>query len=111
MEQTDPKLFDWLVVVFLHEIENNKVYGEQMKDEILNAGSSKNIALFLIQDSVSTTSDDSGPDSQPYLSKLEQAQNAKWIFKPLGKHHQNGEANKKRCWEKAFQYIYSHYTG
>lgn len=109
MEQR--KLYDWLIVVFLHEIQNDLNYSDAMKEAIRQAGCNDRIAVFLIQDKVTTDQDAREFSFRLSVSRLEQTNTGNWSFIPIESPHLKIENKKKNCWETAFKYIYSHYAG
>jgi hypothetical protein len=105
------KLYDWLIVVFLHEVQNDKTFSDQMIEAIRQAGASDGIAIFLVRDAVGTDPVTRLNTFQLSASRLEKNPAGNWEYIPIDQAKLKIDNTKKNCWEQAFRYIYNNYTG
>lgn len=107
MEQ--PKLYDWLVVVFVHEVQAALVDSKKMIKDIQDVGATDKVAVFLVYDSLTVA--DKKVSFVLTVSRLEKAVTDDWVFMPIDPVHLKIDSTKSNRWEPAFRYIYTHYTG
>src|ERR1700760_776125 len=105
------KMYDWLILVFIHEIQNDLDYSNAMKTAIENAGCGENIAVFLIQDSVSVDEQSRQFSFELGVSRLEVKAGGSWAFVPVLSPDLKIRNKNKNCWEDAFKYIYGNFFG
>jgi hypothetical protein len=109
----DPKLHDWLIVIFVHEYSGALAYQTQMKEAFERVGSNGNVVVFLILDSIVK-----GPDSNLLAFKLnlykldKRGSNGRWTFEEVhDKGFKKNENPDRHSWKTAFEYIYKNYFG
>jgi len=106
------KMYDWLVIVFIHEIQNDLDYSNAIISAIEKAGCSDNIAVFLIRDSVSVDEEAREFSFRLGVSKLEPlSSGGGWAFMPVTSPNLKIRNKNKGCWDDAFRYIYGEYFG
>jgi len=103
--------YDWLVIVFVHEIVEDITQSRQFVDQIERASHNTNSLVFLVKDTYL------GSDTLPggektftfmlSLSRLEMKGDGSFRFIPVeGVPIYNPD---KHCWETAFNYIYANF--
>jgi hypothetical protein len=107
MEQHN--LYDWLVVIFIHEIPGYNSTSDDLINTVKASGVKGSIAVYLIKDSY-TKHDGPTPDTPIYyyrlsVSQLQADSSGKFQFLPVdGLEIEN---QNKYCWAQAFNYIYA----
>jgi len=106
----NPKLYDWMVVVFLHEIFEDQDASRQMEEAIRKAGCSGNIVVFMVRDDITVDQATGLFSFKLTVLQLESAPTmGRSRFKPV--HSPDLQINNpdRHCWETAFKYIYSNF--
>lgn len=103
--------YDWLIVVFVHEIVEDLPQSRLFVDQIEKAGHGGNNLVFLVKDSLLRSDPLPGGEFTftfvLSLSRLEKTGDGQFRFMPVkGVPIHNPD---KHCWEAAFRYIYTQF--